>query len=149
MLANFQYCLGKVLQSEGGYVNDPRDPGGPTNLGVTIWEAKSIGLDVNHDGKTDILDIKALTPSDAGKVFKTFYWDKVGGDSLPSGVDFAVFDFAVNSGVARAAIFLQEIVLAAPDGKIGPMTLAAFGAGWTARVTEVRADSLKLAGATT
>ncbi len=174
MNANFQFALGKVLKSEGGYVNDPHDPGGPTNLGVTIWEAKSIGLDVNHDGKVDTLDIKALTPADAGKIFKALYWDKVRGDDLPSGVDFALFDFAINSGVARAAIFLQECVDTAPDGKIGPLTIAAarridpvrlinllcddrldflrrlstfnhFGHGWTARVAEVRADSIHLA----
>lgn len=174
MKANFDLFLSEVLKHEGGYVNHPKDPGGPTNLGVTLGVAKRLGIDVDGDGDTDIVDIKKLSRSDAGKVFKAEYWDKVRGDELPSGVDIATGDFAVNSGVSRASSYLQEIVGVAPDGKIGPLTIAAakkmsavaivnrlcdnrlaflkrlstfstFGKGWTARVADVRALSSSLA----
>jgi len=166
MESNFQRSLTAVLAHEGGYVNHPRDPGGATNLGVTIGTAKRLGLDVDGDGDTDIVDIKLLKPADAGKVYRAEYWNRVKGDQLPAGVDYAVFDFAVNSGVSRASIYLQEIVGVAPDGRIGPLTLQAveqwdsvalvealcgkrmsflkrlstwstFGKGWSSRVTGV------------
>lgn len=129
MLANWVFSLSRVLTAEGGYVNDPQDPGGATNLGVTIGEAKAIGLDVNHDGKVNILDIKALTADNAGKVYKHFYWDRIDGDALPSGLDLALFDFAVNSGPVKAAITLQTILHVAADGAIGPVTIAATQRG--------------------
>lgn len=125
---NFARALSLVLKSEGGFINDARDPGGATNLGVTIGQAKAIGLDIDHDGDTDIVDIKLLTAADAGKVYKHYYWDAVAGDDLPDGVDYAVFDFAVNSGDSRAARYLQAVVGADQDGSIGPETLAAVRA---------------------
>lgn len=174
MRSNFDLFLSEVLKHEGGYVNHPKDPGGPTNLGVTLGTAKRLGIDVDGDGDTDIIDIKKLRREDAAKVFKVEYWDKVRGDDLPSGVDIATGDFAVNSGVSRSAIFLQELVGVAPDGKIGPLTIAAvqrldpvkvvnamcdkrmaflkrlstfqtFGKGWTARVSAVRDIGVRLA----
>lgn len=126
MLENFQRAIPLVLAHEGGFVDDRFDPGGATNLGVTIGTAKAIGLDVNGDGVTDVIDIKLLKPADAAKVYKRFYWDAVCGDLLPSGVDYSVFDFAVNSGVSRAAKHLQAAIGAYPDGHIGPKTLAAL-----------------------
>ena len=168
---NFPRALKLVLKHEGGYVNNKRDPGGPTNLGVTIGTAKRLGIDVDGDKDTDIVDIKLLMPKDAAKVYKTEYWDKVRGDDLPDGVDYAVFDFAVNSGVKRAKEYLQAAVGEARDGKLGPATMAAiakvpaakivnalcdarlvflrklktwetFGNGWNARVKECRAEAL-------
>jgi lysozyme family protein len=127
MLENFQRAIPLVLAHEGKFVNDPHDPGGATNLGVTIGTAKAIGLDVDGDGDTDIIDIKLLKPADAAKVYKRFYWDAVCGDLLPSGVDYTVFDFAVNSGVSRAAKVLQASLGAYPDGHVGPKTLGAVG----------------------
>lgn len=166
MEANFQRSLKAVLAHEGGYVDHPKDPGGATNLGVTIGTAKALGIDIDGDGDTDKVDIRLLKPADAAKVYKHQYWDRVSGNNLPAGVDYAVFDFAVNSGVSRAAIYLQEIVGVAPDGKIGPLTIQAvaawdavklieklsanrmaflkrlstwptFGKGWSSRVTGV------------
>jgi hypothetical protein len=96
--SNFERAMPLVLRHEGGFVNHPKDPGGATNLGVTIGTARRLGIDVDGDGDTDIIDIKLLKPKDAAKVYRAEYWNKVKGDQLPSGVDYAVFDFAVNSG---------------------------------------------------
>lgn len=172
--ANFAAALSGVLAHEGGFVNHPKDPGGATNLGVTLGTAKRLGIDVDGDGDTDIIDIKLLKPDDAAKVYRAEYWDKVRGDDLPSGVDYAVFDFAVNSGPSRAAKFLQRVLGVTQDGVIGPVTLSAaqntdpeavirnlcdqrqawlqtlstfvtFGKGWTRRVQEVKAKALSMA----
>jgi lysozyme family protein len=174
MQRNFAAALSAVLAHEGGYVNHRADPGGPTNLGVTLATAKRLGIDVDGDGDTDIIDIKLLKPDDAAKVYKAEYWDKVRGDELPDGVDYAVFDFAVNSGVSRAAKYLQTSLGVNSDGRIGPLTLKAattvprsrlikdlcdrrirflqglgtfktFGKGWTARVEGVRKLAAALA----
>lgn len=171
---NYERALELVLKHEGGFVNHPADPGGATNLGITIGVAKRLGIDVDGDGDTDIVDIKKLRREDAAKVYRAEYWNKVRGDDLPDGVDYAVFDFAVNSGPARAAKYLQAIVGVKQDGKIGPQTLAAvaampnvsiinqlcdnrqdfveglstfktFGKGWTARIKGVRQEALGMA----
>ena len=70
-------------------------------------------------------DMRALTPALVGPLYKRKYWDKVAGDLLPSGLDYAVFDAAINSGPGRAAKWLQELVGVTADGAIGPGTLAA------------------------
>jgi len=118
---NWEQCFALVLKNEGGYVDNPSDPGGATNLGCTkaTWEA-FVGHEVTKD------DIKALTPNDVMPLYKKNYWDKINGDALPLGVDYAVFDFAINSGVNRAAKTLQSVLGVAEDGQIGPGTLAAF-----------------------
>ena len=119
MKFNFDACFAKVMQSEGGYVWDKDDAGGETNLGVTIgaWGAY-LGRAIQPG------EIKALTQEKVKPFYKSMYWDKVRGDDLPAGVDYAVFDFAVNAGVGRAAKFLQRAVGAVDDGAIGPGTLA-------------------------
>lgn len=176
MNSNFPEALRLVLKHEGGYVNHPADPGGATNLGITIGTAKRYGVDMDGDGDTDIVDIKKLTVAAASKIYKGEYWDKVAGDLLPAGLDYAVFDFAVNSGVKRAAQFLQAVLGVAQDGAIGPKTLAAiderdvndviatlcdnrlsflkrlstwstFGRGWSSRVAGVRSGAMKMAAA--
>lgn len=118
MNSNFDACYAFVLQSEGGYVNDPRDPGGMTNLGVTkrAWESY-VGHEVTE------ADMRALTPDQVKPFYKENYWDKSAGDQLPLGVDYVVFDYAVNSGYMRANKMLQKCVGTVPDGSIGPMTL--------------------------
>jgi len=118
MKENFDDCFAKVLQSEGGYVWDKDDRGGETNLGVTAgaWAA--------YTGKPVVSgEMKALTKDIVKPFYKQMYWDKVKGDDLPAGVDYAVFDFAVNAGVGRAAKFLQRSVGAVDDGVIGSGTL--------------------------
>ena len=117
MQSNFNVCLALVLKSEGGYVNHPADPGGRTNLGVTqkVWEDW-----VSHP--VTEADMRALTPTDVGPMYKAKYWDMVKGDNLPKGVDYAVFDLAVNSGPGKAAKTLQSVLGANPDGQIGHST---------------------------
>lgn len=119
MKANFDASFARIIKSEGGYVNDPADRGGETNLGVTIgaWGAY-LGRAIQPG------EMKALTVETVKPFYKSMYWDKVKGDDLPVGVDYAVFDFAVNSGTGRAAKFLQRAVGALDDGAIGPGTLA-------------------------
>lgn len=165
MKANFDAALKAILHHEGGFVNHPADPGGMTNLGVTkkVWE-EWVGHEVDEKA------MRALTPELVGPMYKAKYWDKVKGDDLPEGVDYAVFDAAVNSGPGRAAKWLQSCVGVEPDGGIGPKTLAAvaafdpkelvedyakrrlsflmdlphwgtFGKGWGRRVAEVQSTA--------
>jgi len=117
---NFNESLAHVLKHEGGFVNHPKDPGGATNLGCTkrVWE-EWVGHEVTVD------DIRSLTVADVTPLYKKKYWDAVRGDDLPRGVDFAVFDLAINSGTGRASKLLQRAVGVAADGAIGPATLAA------------------------
>lgn len=114
----FDECFAHVLKSEGGYVNDPADRGGETNMGVTIgaWGAYK-GRAIKPG------EMKALTPDVVKPFYKSMYWDAVGGDRLPPSVAYAVFDFAVNAGVSRAAKFLQRAVGAVDDGVVGSGTL--------------------------
>lgn len=131
MKSNFESALQAVLHHEGGFVNHPDDPGGMTNLGVTkkVWE-EWVGHPV--DEKT----MRALTPETVGPMYKAKYWDKIKGDDLPEGVDYVVFDAAVNSGPGRAAKWLQGCVGVEPDGGIGPKTLAAVAAADPATLVE-------------
>lgn len=107
-----------LMSHEGGFVNNPKDPGGMTNLGVTqrVWEAW-VGHPVGEK------EMRALTPVIVAPMYKRKYWDKVSGDLLPSGVDHAVFDFAVNSGPGQAAKILQRVLGVKQDGDIGLVTL--------------------------
>ena len=169
MKENFDAALKALLKHEGGYVNHPADPGGMTNLGVTkrVWEEW-----VGH--AVDEQTMRNLTPDLVAPLYKKRYWDAVRADDLPSGVDFVVFDCAVNSGVGRASKFLQQAAGVTDDGKIGPGTLqavmakdpkelvdafcdkrqaflealptfATFGKGWSRRVAEVREQGENLA----
>ena len=91
---NYNYALEQVLLSEGGYTNDPRDPGGPTNFGITIYDYRAY---INHAGTAT--DVKNMTKAQAAAIYKSKYWDAVNGDNLPSGVDYCVSDYGVlNSG---------------------------------------------------
>jgi len=166
MKDNFDICLAALLKHEGGFVNHKDDPGGMTNLGVTrkVWETH-----VGH--AVEEADMRALKPDMVAPLYRKNYWAKAKCDALPSGVDYTVFDIAVNSGVSRAARILQQAIGLVDDGIIGPNTLAAingkdpqdlikkicdirltflqhlptwptFGRGWSKRVDEVKANSL-------
>jgi lysozyme family protein len=111
---NWQECLETILHHEGGYVNHPKDPGGETNLGVTKRVYEEFG------GTKDMRD---LTVEDVEPIYKKNYWDRIKADELPSGLDLAVFDWAVNSGTGRAAKKLQSMIGTVADGGIGPNTL--------------------------
>jgi lysozyme family protein len=169
MKSNFEDCLARVLASEGGFVNHPKDPGGMTNLGCTkvVWE-EFVGHPVSE------ADMRALTPEMVAPLYRRKYWDKVVGDQLPKGLDYAVFDAAINSGPGRAAKWLQEVAGVTADGSIGKQTLAAveafdtlkiiaqyndkrlmflvglptwptFGKGWSNRVAHVQSVASQLA----
>lgn len=165
MRENFEKSLAELLKHEGGYVNHPQDPGGRTNHGVTqdVWEDWI-------DRAVSEAEMKALTPAKVAPLYRELYWDRIKGDKLPSGVDYCVFDAAVNSGVSRAAKWLQTTVGAVADGAIGEQTLKlvlltnpqmliskycairleflkgrstwpTFGKGWERRVKEVEAKA--------
>lgn len=121
----FNRCLKAVLKHEGGYVDHSRDPGGATNLGITLGTAKAYRLDIDGDGDVDKNDVRLLTPATAAPVYRDGYWNKCSCDNLPAGVDYMVFDLAVNSGTNRAIRYLQRAVGAVEDGKLGPKTLLA------------------------
>lgn len=170
-MKRYQEYMPRILRHEGGFVDHPADPGGATNRGVTIGTLRKLGIDKDGDGDSDLVDLKLLTADDAAAVFKRFYADPVQADLLPRGLDYAMTDFAVNSGPTRAAQHLQRIVGVAADGHIGPKTLAAvalrdpadliealhqsrlrflrglktwatFGKGWQRRVDDVRREAL-------
>ena len=104
MQNNFKKCLELVLKSEGGWVNNPKDPGGETNLGVTkkVWEEW-----VGHEVKT----MKDLTPEDVTPMYQAKFWMACYANQLPIGIDYMAFDMAVNGGPGRAVKLLQELSL--------------------------------------
>jgi lysozyme family protein len=121
----FETCLAEVLRHEGGYVDHPDDPGGATNMGIThktlaSWRKISPWT---HLPKAEV---KTLTRAEVAAIYRALYWDRVAGEKLPTGLDLALFDFAVNSGLDRAVKFLQTLCGAAADGIVGPQTLAAI-----------------------
>ena len=172
MRSNFQTCLNKVFEREGGYVNHPEDPGGMTNLGVTrrAW-SDWLGRSVTEQ------EMRSLTREDVTPFYKQMYWDAVRADDLPSGLDLQLFDFGINAGTHRAMRKLQEMVGSGADGIYGPNTAAAiasyikergiasavvhytdkredhyrslstfstFGRGWLNRNREVTEDAMEL-----
>ncbi len=118
MRENFDKSLQLLLKHEGGFVNHERDPGGMTNLGVTksVYE-EWLGYEVDKQ------DMMKLTPEDVAPIYLNNYWIKANCDELPSGLDYVVFDWAVNSGVSRSSKGIQKCCGAEPDGVIGPKTL--------------------------
>ena len=116
-----------LLHHEGGYVNHPSDPGGETNLGVTKKVYQEWG---------GTKDMKDLTVEDVAPIYKKNYWDRCKCDDLESGIDWVVFDWAVNSGTGRSAKAIQKICGAAQDGAIGPKTLALINTQNTEYVIE-------------
>jgi len=165
MKENYPQALKQVLKYEGGYVDHPKDPGGPTNKGVTQAVYDSWRKSQNLPTQS----VRVIADSEVAAIYKNLYWDRVSGDNLPDGVDFAVFDFAVNSGVSRAAKYLQAVVGVTQDGQIGPATIQAtktfvamavtnkrlafmqslsiwstFGKGWSARIADVKAQIIAL-----
>ena len=168
MINNFEFSLAQVLKSEGGYVNNPKDPGGETMMGVTK-AAWSTWL------KRTILpgEMAKLTVADIIPFYKALYWDKAYCNQLPTGVDYMAFDAAVNMGVGQSIRLLQKSLGCVPDGVIGPNTMKAindadtktlidkfsaqkemfyrslatfvtFGKGWMRRVAEVKQTALSM-----
>ena len=108
----FDKAFDKLIGHEGGYVNNPADPGGETRYGISKASYPNV-------------DIKGLTLEGAKAIYQRDYWAKIGGDALPPVVAYVAFDAAVNNGAGRAAKWLQAALGVAQDGAIGPATLAA------------------------
>jgi len=121
MEANFFKSLEIVLKHEGGFVDHPEDPGGATNKGIT----HKTYSDFLGRPLEDVSELKNIPDEHVQQIYKEGYWNRVKADQLSSGVDFCIFDWAVNSGPGRAAKALQKAVMVTQDGAIGPMTLAA------------------------
>ncbi len=132
MEASFFKSLDMVLHHEGGFVDHPDDPGGATNKGIT----HKTYADFLDRPLEDVSELKNIPKEHVQKIYKSGYWDAVRGDELPAGVDFCVFDWAVNSGPRRAAKALQKAAGATVDGAIGPMTVAAVNAADAAQIIE-------------
>jgi lysozyme family protein len=146
---NFSLSIALVLRSEGGYVNNATDKGGPTNRGITQatydrWRSLH-GLPLQPVARISGVEVEAI--------YHAFYWQPVHGDDLPAGVDYATFDFAVNSGdtiaekdlqhdinINRAIRFMQRGAAVVEDGVIGPVTLAALQGIPPAQVIDTLCD---------
>jgi lysozyme family protein len=166
--ANFPRELADELVFEGGFVDDPQDPGGATDFGITLatlghWEGRP----------ATIAQLEALSAADKAAIYRALFWNVVQGDELPGGVDLVVFDMAVNGGPRAAVEMLQTRVGTKPDGVMGQITLGTvqraaripligaysagreafyrglkgfprFGAGWLSRVDKCEAEALTL-----
>lgn len=126
----FQRAHAFVARWEGGFVDDPHDPGGATKWGVTIRTLISKGLDLNNDGAINRKDILDMTPEQAERIYFNEYWQASGCPDLPDGLALVHYDSSVNQGVSRAVRFLQKTVGATPDGVFGPRTLEATRRAW-------------------
>src|SRR5690348_8320903 len=169
-VASYELSLARLLAHEGGYTNHPDDPGGPTNFGITIADYRRYA---KPDATAD--DVRAMSVDEAKAIYRSRYWDAQRCDDLPAGVDYAVFDYGVNSGIGRSGKVLRR-VLGLPDdaSKVTDAVIAAaraadsravvaaicherlrflkslkawdvFGKGWGRRVAEVEAAALAMA----
>jgi lysozyme family protein len=166
----YDICLSRVLAHEGGYTNHPKDPGGPTNFGITIADYRKY-----IKPRATARDVRAMTVDEAKRIYRERYWDAQRCDELPAGVDYAVFDYGVNSGIGRSGRILRRMLkLSDRQSTISDEVIAAahaadpavliagicderlrflrslrtwpvFGKGWSRRVAEVKAGALALA----
>lgn len=121
----------EIVACEGGYVNDPDDPGGATNYGVTIHTMRRLGLDLDGDGSVGVSDVKALNRGQAVDIFIQHYFQRPRIAELPREIQASVFDMYVNAG-ANAVKILQRLLremgyAVSVDGAIGPQTIGACG----------------------
>lgn len=125
-----------IVAREGGFVNDPDDPGGATNHGVTIGTLRRLNLDVTGDARVDESDVRALSRDKAAAIYVEHYFTRTGIGRLPEVLQPSVFDMYVNAGY-NAVKVLQRMLTAMgypcdPDGVIGPQTARAAKAAWLA-----------------
>ncbi|MBU1040136.1 MAG: hypothetical protein KKF77_03430 [Proteobacteria bacterium] len=119
-----------VQKWEGGFVDDPSDPGGATNFGVSLRWLRDIGIDVDGDGDVDADDVRALSPVQALGLFRQRFWDALSLDDVPGDPAVCIFDAAVNCGARRSVLLAQQVCnaytgnLIAEDGVFGPGTRA-------------------------
>ncbi len=166
---SYDASLRCLLQHEGGYSNHPADPGGPTRFGITIHDYRRYVKPAATAG-----DVRRMTVEEASRIYRARYWDAQRCDELPAGVDYAVFDYGVISGIGRSKKVLQRVLGVKVDGVLGPVTMRAvarcdpkavivaicderlrflkrlrtwpvFGKGWGRRVAQVKAAALAMA----
>ncbi|AUH63950.1 holin-associated N-acetylmuramidase [Paracoccus zhejiangensis] len=118
----------EIVAREGGFVDDPDDPGGATQYGVTLGTLQKLGRDLNRDGRVTAADVRALTRAEARQIFVEHYFQRPRLSELPEAVQASVFDMYVNAG-ANAVKILQRLVSrmgfpCADDGLVGPATIA-------------------------
>lgn len=126
----------EIVAREGGFVDDPDDPGGPTNHGVTLATLQRLGRDINRDHKIDVADVQALGREAAAQIFVEYYFEKPGIGGLPAALQPSVFDAYVNMG-GQAVKVLQRLLGSmrrpvAVDGVIGPQTTEATAKAFAA-----------------
>ncbi len=119
----------EIVAREGGYVNDPADPGGATKHGVTLNTLRRLGLDITEDTRIDVADVRALTVQQAIDIYVEHYFRRTGVALLPESLQPSVFDMYVNAG-SNAVKVLQRLLAQMgfacdPDGQIGAQTIHA------------------------
>ncbi|MDN5788424.1 holin-associated N-acetylmuramidase [Pseudorhodobacter sp.] len=128
-MQSVQEIAKEIVAREGGFVDDPDDPGGATKYGVTMHTMQRLGLDLTGDGAVDAADVKRLTREQAVQIFVEHYFERPGVSQLPEMLQASVFDMMVNAGT-NAVKVLQRLLTdmgfaCVPDGAIGPQTIAA------------------------
>jgi lysozyme family protein len=124
MSDNFSISLLFTLKSEGGFSDDPHDPGGATMKGVTL----EVYRDYKGNSELTAADLKRITDAEISDIYMSRYWAKVRAEELPDGIDLSVFDMGVNAGPATSIKLLQRALGVTADGIFGPITLAAVSA---------------------
>lgn len=123
-MPDYRDAINKVLQHEGGYVNNPADKGGPTNFGITT---KTYSEFIKHPASID--EIKNMPIGNAITIYKTKYWDVIKGDKIKQyAIAAAIFDQAINRGPVAAVKQAQKVLGISQDGVMGPVSLAALNA---------------------
>lgn len=128
-MQTIEQIAAQIIAREGGYVNDPDDPGGATNFGVTIHTLRRLGMDLDGDGSVTSADVRRLSRAQATEILIRDYFEAPGIGTLPAALQPSVFDMQVNAG-ATAVRLLQRLLTRlgwplADDGRIGPLTRAA------------------------
>jgi lysozyme family protein len=171
MQSNKEKVFTFTYKEEGGYGNDPNDPGGATNLGIIQVEYNKY-----RDAKgLPQQSVRHITKAEADEIYTKSYWNKIDGDEIPMGIDLVIYDYGVNSGPGRSIEYAQRVLKVGVDGVLGPITIAAlkavepkkfihdfdndrlsflqrlktyvyFGKGWSARVKRCTNAALAMVG---
>jgi uncharacterized protein (TIGR02594 family) len=139
----FERALAHVLKMEGGYTNDPADPGGPTNFGITLSDyARHVGVDITPQSRDLLIArLKAIAPSTVHAIYERDYWLASGCPSLPAPIALFHFDCAVNMGVGTAIRMLQTALSVTVDGELGPQTVQAATRAAPQQILTIYADA--------
>lgn len=166
-IGNFPACLAVTLPHEGGWADHPKDPGGATMKGITLATYR------RYKPGASKAQLRAIPKAEVEMIYRDGYWKTISGDSLPYGIDLAVFDYGVNSGPSRGVKSLQGVIGAAKDGKVGHETItkavkadgkavvqkicaqrlsfvrglstfSVFGKGWSRRIADIEARGVAM-----